>query len=109
MTAACCLTNRPKTVACAAATVFVCDRLGGNFSTSNLSPRSAIADSCHIDSTAADLAEQAPQEPREHHQQAVVAGTSSSLGTALHVFDWPHGLEHDAQVVLPRDLALGLA
>jgi len=29
------------------------------------------------------------------------------LGAALGVLEWPHGVAHDAQVVLPRDLARG--
>jgi hypothetical protein len=57
--------------------------------------------------TAVELAEQAPHEPREHHRRAVVAGMS--LGAALDVFERPHAVADDAQVVLPRDLALGLA
>jgi hypothetical protein len=54
-----------------------------------------------------DLAEQTAQEPREHHRQAVVAGTL--LGSPLDVFERPHAVTDDAQVMLPRDLALGLA
>ena len=53
-----------------------------------------------------DLAEQAAQEPRERHRRAVVAGTS--LGAALGIFERRQRVEHDAQVVLSRDLALSL-
>jgi Domain of unknown function (DUF4158) len=55
----------------------------------------------------ADLAEQAAQEPGEQRRRAVVAGTS--LGDALGVFERRERVEHDAQVVLPRDLTRGLA
>src|SRR5439155_1885869 len=53
------------------------------------------------------LAEQAAQQPREHHRQAVVAGTP--LGSPLDIFERPHAVADDAQVMLPRDLALSLA
>jgi len=53
------------------------------------------------------LAEEAAQEPRELHGATVVARTS--LGAALRVFERRHRVEHDAQVVFPRNLALGLA
>ena len=55
----------------------------------------------------ADLAEQAAQEPGDLHERAVVAGLL--LRSALGVLERRHGVAHDAQVVLPRDLVLGLA
>src|SRR6266852_2542334 len=55
----------------------------------------------------ADLAEQAAQEPGDLHEVVVVAGPL--LRTALGIFERRHGVAHDAQVVLPRDLARSLA
>ena len=55
----------------------------------------------------ADLAEQATQEPREHHRRAVVA--TAAFCSSLRVLERRQRVEHDAQVVLPRDLARGLA
>src|SRR5450631_4275437 len=55
----------------------------------------------------ADLAEQAAQKPDELHRRAEVADTL--LYPALGVLERRHRVVHDAQVVLPRDLALGLA
>jgi len=114
MTAPCSLlTNRCKTVACAAPTGL---RLAGSAATSVPATYRAAdverhdqqsRDSCDADSTAADLVEQAAQEPREHHPQAVVAGTS--LGAALDVYERCHRVEDDAQMVLPWHLVRGLA
>ena len=53
------------------------------------------------------LVEQATQEPREHHRRAVVAAAAPC--SSLHVLERRHRIVHDAQLVLPRDLALSLA
>jgi hypothetical protein len=55
----------------------------------------------------ADLAEQAAQEPGDLHERAAVAGPL--LRSALGVLERRHWVAHDAQVVLPRDLARSLA
>ena len=52
-------------------------------------------------------AEQAAQERGELHRHAVVAGTL--LYPPLAVLERRHWVMHDAQVVLSRDLARGLA
>jgi hypothetical protein len=51
-------------------------------------------------------AEQATQEPGELDGRTVGDGTS--IDAALDVLEWRHGVMHDAQVVLPRNLTLGL-
>ena len=66
-----------------------------------------LAGSALLEVGGADLAEQAAQEPGELHERAVVA--DPTLGAALNVFERRHRVAHDAQVALPRDLALGLA
>jgi hypothetical protein len=55
-----------------------------------------------LDLAGADLAEQAAQEPREHHRRAVIAAAASC--SPLCVFEQRHRIAQDAQVVLPRDL-----
>ena len=55
-----------------------------------------------LDLAGADLAEQAAQEPREHHRRAVIAAAASC--SPLCVFERRHRAAHDAQLVLPRDL-----
>src|SRR6266567_7621578 len=54
-----------------------------------------------------DLAQQAAEKPREHHLWTVVV--ASTRCPSLRVLERRHWVEHDAEVVLSRDLMRGLA